>query len=218
MPLRLWVDTLRTRPIINEDIPMKLRALAPFSAVILLALAGCSADSDSEKATSPSPEESTSTSPTPSASETESASPAPTPSAPVASPSAVPEAEPTSADDVTADAAPVPGTSATDPASLLEQNIEAAQGSSVELRASSAGPATVSWSSSLGDYEETFVGDWSATVESPGQDIWMVNVMPEDSEGLVSCEVLVDDVSVDSDSTDTMAWCMQSPETFVQDR
>ena len=192
---------------------MKLRALAPLSAAILLALTGCSADNDSEE--TPSPSEPTSASPAPSASEPERTDP--TPSAPVASPSAVPESDPT-ADDVTADAAPVPGTSATDPASLLEQNIEAAQGSSVELRASSAGPATVSWSSSLGDYEDTFIGDWSATVESPGQDIWMLNVMPEDPEGVVSCEVLVDDMSVDSDDTDTMAWCMQSPETFVQDR
>lgn len=175
---------------------MKTRTL-PIIALTALALAGCSTgNNSSEPSSSGEPESSASptSTGTPAPSENDTAEDTPT-------------ADP-SGDDMTAD----------DREALAKKNVEAAQGNSVTLTAHSDTPATVNWSDSTHKYGKQFTGDWSETVDSPGDSIWSVDVMPDDEEAEASCQVSVDGKTVDSDTSDYMAMCLQQPETFVQDR
>lgn len=105
---------------------------------------------------------------------------------------------------------PADTSSSGDPREILEQNIQNSQGSKVELRAWSNGPATVGWDSMNGEVgpDESFDGEWSKEITSADGDIYSLDVSTEDSTAEVSCELLVDGELVDEDQGN-MAWCIQ---------
>lgn len=104
--------------------------------------------------------------------------------------------------------------------SLAGENIKAAQGDNIILNAHSDTPATVSYSAGSTDKEEQFTGDWSQKVESPGDDVWIMTITPDDPEmeGKPTCQIMVDGKEVSAGSYPDSPVCMQSPEALVQDK